>query len=180
MSQTTAGSAGLPLGIWVRGQPSTPLDVSPSPTTCFLQRLLLTANGNVERLISSFHGQPAQLYVQLNHRRGAVHDRVVTLMLGAQQLMLAKSTCCLTNPHWQAVLETEQLPIGALFRRFNVLPTFTLHAAGLLPAGTFWRQYELHAPGLVCQIHETYEAACLTTHVSHGPVQTGRDHEYGI
>ena len=36
----------------------------------------------------------------------------------------------------------EHLPIGALFRRFNTLPTFTLHSAGSFPGG-FFRQYQL-------------------------------------
>ena len=127
-----------------------------------LQRLLLTANGNVERIVSSYHGQPAQIYVSLNHRRGSIHDRVVTLMLGGRQLMLAKSTCCLVDEEWVRVMEAEKLSVGALFRRFNVMPTFTLHAAGLLPGGAFWRQYELRTLGLTCQIHETFEACCLS------------------
>ena len=125
------------------------------------QRLLLTANGNVERLLSSFYCKPAHVFVVLNQRRGAVYDRQVALMLDGRQLMLAKSTCFLNDPEWSRVAEAEQLPIGALFRRFNVLPTFTLHAAGHVPGG-FWRQYQLEAAGkLVCQINETFDAACF-------------------
>ena len=56
-------------------------------------------------------------------------------------------------------MEEERLPVGALFRRFNVLPTFTLHSAGIMPGG-FWRQYQLRAEGLTCEINETFDAGC--------------------
>ena len=55
------------------------------------------------------------------------------------------------------MLDKEQLSVGALFRRFNSLPTFTLHAAGLVPGG-FWRQYQLKAGGMTCEINETFDA----------------------
>ena len=125
-----------------------------------LQRVLLTANGNVERMVSSYYRKPAQLYVVLNNKRGAVYDREVALMMDGRQLMLAKSTCFLTDYAWESAAATEGLAVGALFRRFNVLPTFTLHAAGII-AGGFWRQYQLQAPGLTCEINETFDASCF-------------------
>ena len=39
----------------------------------------------------------------------------------------------------------------------SLLPSFTLHSAGLLLDG-FWRQYELRAGGLTCLINETFDA----------------------
>ena len=57
-------------------------------------------------------------------------------------------------------MEEERLQVGALFRRFNVRPTFTLHAAGRIEDG-FWRQYQLSAPGLTCEINETFSAGCF-------------------
>jgi hypothetical protein len=125
-----------------------------------LQRLLLTANGNVERIISSYYAKPAQLYVVLNHKRGAVHDRQVALMLEGRQLMLAKSTCFLSDERWARAVDEEQLPVGALYRRFDVLPSFTLHAAGIVPGG-FWRQYQLRADGFTCEINETFSEDCF-------------------
>ena len=40
------------------------------------------------------------------------------------------------------------------------MPTFTLHAAGAFPGG-FFRQYELKAPGLTCEINETFANDCF-------------------
>ena len=128
-----------------------------------LQRLLLTANGNVERVLSSYHNQQVQLLVVLNHKRentsATVYDREARLLLDNRTLMTAKSTCFLTDATWSRVMEEERLPVGALFRRFNVLPTFTLHSAGIMPGG-FWRQYQLRAEGLTCEINETFDAGC--------------------
>ena len=188
----SVGSGSAPLSSCASGgatQPPSLGDIMAPATTCAglpdgftpLQRLLLTANGNVERIVSSYHHRPAQLFVALNHKRGCVHDRVVTLMLDGRQLMLAKSTCCLTDERWEATMEAEKLPIGALFRRFDVLPTFTLHSAGQLRGDAFWRQYELRAPGLTCLIHETFEAACLGTdeQLAHAGNHQ-HEHAYGI
>ena len=83
--------------------------------------MLLTANGNVERILSSYFNKPLRLLVTLNNRRaGAVFDRQVTLFLGSRQLMVAKSTCFVTESTWLRVLDEEHLSVGALFRRFNL------------------------------------------------------------
>ena len=59
-----------------------------------------------------------------------------------------------------SVMDEERLQIGALFRRFNTMPNFTLFSAGL-SQGCFYRQYELKAHGVTCQINETFDAACF-------------------
>jgi len=143
-----------------------------------MQRLLLTANGNVERILSSYYNQPVQLLVMLNHRRdGAVYDRQVTLILDNRQLMIAKSTCFVTDPHWLAVMDQERLSVGALFRRFNALPTFTLHSAGKVPGG-FWRQYQLKGDGVVCEINETFDDSAFELDMDYAhPTPNGA---YGI
>ena len=85
----------------------------------------------------------------------AVHDRQVALLLDGRQLMLAKSTVFITKPEWASLVDSGEVGIGELFRHFSELPTFTLHACGK-GADYFWRQYQLQASGMVCQINETF------------------------
>ena len=147
--------------------------MAPATTFCHLpdgftpaQRLLLTANGNVERIFSSFYGHAVELLVHANApRRGAGHivDRHVTISMGGCELAVARSTCVVTDHEWWTELcaASDELSVGALFRRFNTMPTFTLHAAGTF-AGGFWRQYQLEAAGrLACNIHETFDSRCF-------------------
>lgn len=159
-----------------------------APNTTFLrmpegltpmQRVLLTANGNVERLLSSYHHAPVNMIVTLNHRRGApIFDRQVTMLVEGQQVMIAKTTAVITDPEWERVMDNERLSVGALFRRFNTLPTFKLHAAGVV-AGGCWRQYELQASGLTCHIHETFDDGCIGGEGGE-PGVGGREGAYGI
>lgn len=129
-----------------------------------LQRMLLTANGNVERILSAYYAKPMQLYVVLNHMRadGSVYDRQSILLFEGRQLMLAKSTIFLTDDKWRQVLQQEKLEVGALFRRFSELPTFTLHSTGQ-GEGFFWRQYSLKASGMTCEINETFSSDAFGT-----------------
>jgi len=136
------------------------------------QRLLLSANGNVERILSSYYARPIQLFIVENHRRSAnVYDRKTAFLLDGQQLGLAKTTCFITDEKWQEAMDEERLPIGALFRRFDALPAFKLFSAALFPGG-FWRQYQLKAPGLTCEINETFEDDCFDARRFPSPSET--------
>ena len=120
------------------------------------QRLLLTANGNVQRILSSFYCKPLQLYVAVNHKRdSSVYDRQAAMLLDGRQLMLAKSVIFVTDERWAALIESKAVDVGGLFRHFSELPTFTLHSAGRGP-DFLWRQYQLKASGMTCEINETF------------------------
>ena len=120
------------------------------------ERLLLTANGNLERILSSYYARPLQLYVSMNHKRNAsVFDRQVALLLDGRQLMLAKSTVFITSREWQVAVERDGVDVGGLLRHFSELPTFTLHSTGT-GGDFFWRQYQLKASGMACEINETF------------------------
>ena len=131
----------------------TPLPDSFAP----LERLLLTANGNVARILSSYYARPMQLYVSSNHKRecASVYDRQTALLLDGHQLMLAKTTAFITDPVWLEAVEKNGADVGSLFRYFSELPTFTLCTSGRGP-DFFWRQYQLRASGLTCEINETF------------------------
>ena len=138
-----------------------------------LQRVLLSANGNVARLVGSYFGRHVTTCVNLNHERvapsgagaagsqGAVYDRQVTMLVGGRQFMIAKTTAYVTSAEWARVLHEEKVGVGGMFGRMGVLPTFTLHSAGRTASGVdglFWRVYTLSADGMTCEINETFDA----------------------
>ena len=57
-----------------------------------------------------------------------------------------------------------QVDISEMFHHMGVLPTFTLHSAGLCPGATpthFWRVYSMKTSGMTCEITETFLADVL-------------------
>jgi len=121
-----------------------------------LQRILLTANGNVERLVSSYYCEPVTTFVTLNHRRSdAVYDRQIALLVRGEQFMSAKSTIFFTSPEWLAKVEQEGTPLGSLFRVIGEMPSFQLRSTGR-GLKYFWRVYTLTASGMTCEITETF------------------------
>lgn len=126
-----------------------------------LQRLLLTANGNVERIVSSFYYEPLTVLVNLNHKRSpCVYDRQVTMLVRGEPFLHAKSTIYLTDPAWEEMVERRGTPLGAVFRVMGVLPTFHLRSVGRgrdsSGSGFFWRVYTLASQGMTCEITETF------------------------
>jgi len=123
-----------------------------------LQRMILSANGNIERIVGSYYNAHVTSFVALNHRREhCVFDRQVAMLIFGQQFMSAKSTIYITSPSWQAEHDQRGEPPGALFRRMGEMPTFTLHSVGRAEA-YFWRVYSLKATGMTCEITETFSA----------------------
>ena len=121
-----------------------------------MQRILLTANGNVERIVSAYYDCPVTSCVALNQRReSCIFDRHVTLLLRGRQFMLAKSTIFVTSPVWESQLEQQNVPICSMYRHMSVLPIFTLRCVGK-GLSYFWRVYTLSAEGMTCEITETF------------------------
>lgn len=156
-----------------------------------LDRMAVTANGNLQRLFSSYYDAPVMVVVEYCNRRkaleeqrqqanddetssspraaaaAAIWDRRVLLQLSGdfdndqpQTLCTADSTVVVHNQEVEELIESGTVGIGQLFRHFNVLPEFTLLAAG--PSnkhggGGFWRNYTLTSDKLVtCYIHEEF------------------------
>ncbi|KAL1504865.1 hypothetical protein AB1Y20_008635 [Prymnesium parvum] len=121
------------------------------------ERMLLTANGNVERIVSSYHAMPVAAYVISNHKRhdSPVFDRQVALLMQGRQFMLAKSTVFLTQQDWVDFVVKDGNPLGEVFRRKGVMPTFKLHSVGRGDK-YFWRCYQLSSAGMTCEITETF------------------------
>lgn len=206
-------------------RPISPLDFTP------LQRILLTANGNVQRILSSYYHKSIRVEV-LKWENVNVNDNVisnsmknddncddngmtfqprrykrhvklylnmgtststsshnsetrepkVTTTTNEKEVCDATSEISITDPTIYALLESETVGIGQLFRYLNVLPEFELLDAGIGEAPSnskieenahlsdnknsynhswkwedvFWREYILSTSGVSCRIFEVY------------------------
>jgi len=70
----------------------------------------------------------------------------------------------ITDEAWLDATERQQVDVSEMFHHMGVLPTFTLHSAGLCPGATpthFWRVYSMKTSGMTCEITETFVADVL-------------------
>ena len=127
------------------------------------QRIALSANGNLQRLVSSYYNSPvfvAQVYNRpaASGARGA-YDRQVTLAVAGVEFCTATSSLELSEEPLIEAVEVRGVGIGQLFRHHSILPTCEVHAAALEPGGGFfWREYTLSGAGVACKIHERFRA----------------------
>lgn len=149
-----------------------------------LDRMALTANGNLQRLVSSYYDSPVSVNVEQCVRlRNATRpmtmlqpnpsphpnrkvpssttpiqywNRVVHLKVHGQIFCTATSEIQIMDPLCQQLVGSGRVGLGQLFRYLDLLPHFELHAAAPYPEGGFWRDYSLSCHALSCRIHERF------------------------
>jgi hypothetical protein len=125
-----------------------------------LDRMAVTANGNLQRLVSSYYDAPVTVVV--DHCRlvvgsdGGVWDRRVKLQVYGQTFCVADSTVQVHSEYCRELVRSGQVGLGQLFRHLNILPEFALRAAGPTEDGGFWRHYTLACAEVSCSIQETF------------------------
>jgi hypothetical protein len=124
-----------------------------------LDRIAVTANGNLQRLFSSFYDAPVNVVVEYCTKateEGEWNRRVGLVIFEDQVFCTADSKVQIHNPEWIGLIESGKLGLGQLFRYHNVLPEFILQSAGPTNEGGFWRNYTLECPFMTCHIHEVF------------------------
>ena len=99
-----------------------------------LERILLTANGNLQRIVSAYHNLEVKVNVIYNLEvpdSPGVFLRQVTLSLSdtAVPFCRATSKVVVTCPTMKDAIASNKIGIGQLFRHFDTLPVFTLRRA---------------------------------------------------
>ncbi|CAM9613668.1 unnamed protein product [Discosporangium mesarthrocarpum] len=122
-----------------------------------VERIVLTANGNLQRVISSYYNAAVSVsIVKCDETGDATYDREVTLSVNGRKLCTAKSIMVLHSPACVKAVRGGEVGIGQLLRLLEVLPSFELLNAGRTSAGGFWRVYDLHSRHFSCRIHEEF------------------------
>ncbi|RUS24092.1 hypothetical protein BC938DRAFT_474136 [Jimgerdemannia flammicorona] len=158
-----------------------------------LERIVLTANGNLQRIFSAFFNLPIAIEIMKNdllpasarfedepilddENPAAVlqrFDREVNLRCGQIVVCNAKSHILIRDPEVLDMIANGGVGIGQLFRYLDKLPKFVLHAVGRRNQ-TWWRKYSLRMRGVECRIRETFPSGMFedgwlekaNTHVS--------------
>jgi len=121
-----------------------------------MERIALTANGNLQRIFSSYYDAPVHVHVDSCSRRehnshlkgygdipgsidlqsselingDAIWDRVVHIQVHDQTICKATSIISVQSPQCIQLIEDGSVGLGQMFRYLNKLPTFSLLDAG--------------------------------------------------
>ena len=123
-----------------------------------MDRILVTANGNLQRIVSSWYDAPVHVVVQYCHFHPDQQywERSVQLQIHNNTILCtAQSNITIHSGHCQQLVQTGQVGLGQLFRHLNRLPTFTLIEAGYHQGG-LWRRYQLICQEITCDIVEHF------------------------
>mmetsp|Transcript_8736 Transcript_8736/g.16023 ORF Transcript_8736/g.16023 Transcript_8736/m.16023 type:complete len:377 (-) Transcript_8736:264-1394(-) len=123
-----------------------------------LERLMTTANGNLQRIVSSWTNRDVSVKVLKNDLVESspeqVYHRLVKLECDEIEFGTADSTVTLSDPRLKEAAASGRVGLGQLLREFNLLPAFHLEMAKVHPGGTIERQYKLQCTGMILDIHE--------------------------
>ncbi|KAF9570001.1 hypothetical protein EC968_002360 [Mortierella alpina] len=139
------------------------------------ERILLTANGNLQRLISAYFNKTVTVTILENTQVPltaaddaddddkdpaviARFQREVNLLCNNKIVCNAKSRVLIKDQQVYDLVVKNGVGIGQIFRYLDRLPSFELHGLGRTDK-TFWREYSLTIPGVDCRLLEVLPSA---------------------
>ncbi|KAI1300713.1 hypothetical protein EDD11_006025 [Mortierella claussenii] len=127
------------------------------------ERIMLTANGNLQRLISAYFNKTVTVNILENTQVPLLPDedpnviarfqREVNLLCNDKIVCNAKSQVLIKDQAVFDLVVEKGVGIGQIFRYLDRLPSFELHELGRTEK-TFWREYSLKIPGVDCRLLE--------------------------
>ncbi|KAF8928348.1 hypothetical protein BGZ58_009707 [Dissophora ornata] len=128
-----------------------------------LERIMLSANGNLQRLISAYFNKTVSVTILENtevplaadEQSGVIarFQREVNLFCHDKIVCNAKSQVLIKDQEVYDLVVKKGVGIGQIFRYLDRLPSFELHGLGRTEK-TFWREYSLKIPGVDCRLLE--------------------------
>ncbi|THH20636.1 hypothetical protein EW146_g748 [Bondarzewia mesenterica] len=135
-----------------------------------IERIMLSAHGDLQRLLSAFFARTITIKTIYSHTSPRTNTaspeepltqrREVHLVCNHKTVCVATSTVTITSPHCERLFLDEKFAIGQMFRKVGKVPEFAL-----LDCGTnsddgnveqLWRRYILAMDGFECDITETW------------------------
>lgn len=134
-----------------------------------LQRALLTAAGNVTRILTSYHKIGISVSMLQSHpcrESPTRYERCVIMVCNGIAFCRARSLITLESDEMKKSVDSGECDLGGLFRNLDLLPEFELLCVELESPDDdcpgFGRRYSLQAPGIYCEIVEEFSDVTLS------------------
>ncbi|KAI7905226.1 uncharacterized protein BX663DRAFT_502162 [Cokeromyces recurvatus] len=134
-----------------------------------LERMLIQATGNLQRILSAYYNVPSHVKIIKNRmipnksnlsQTTKQFERKIIMYFGDKLAYEADSVLIVKDNTILELLEKHKYGLGQIFGHTNRSPDFVLHAVGRrgnAPGASFWRDYSLTIPDVLdCFIRETF------------------------
>ncbi|KAI7865028.1 hypothetical protein BDF14DRAFT_1829615 [Spinellus fusiger] len=142
-----------------------------------LERILLQASGNIQRILSAYYNESSYVEVIKNKKsiedteeaskEPAFFERRVAVKFGSTYAYEAESVLIVRDPVILELIEKHKFSLGQIFNHIQKTPDFTLLAVGRhsdAPGAGFWRDYTLSTPDKIyCFIREIFREGLFET-----------------
>ncbi|OBZ75400.1 hypothetical protein A0H81_04590 [Grifola frondosa] len=148
---------------------STSVEIDCPPDVIGVERIMLAAQGDLQRLLSAFFARPItieRIYAHTSEHdhaaspaRPITQTRQVHLTCAARVVCVATSRVTLGSPAAARLFLDEQFAIGQLFRQLGRAPEFALRSVGTRVADglrELRRDYVLSTAEVQCEISEVF------------------------
>jgi len=129
-----------------------------------LERIILTADGNLQRMMSAYLNDEVILEMKSFERIPGTNnfDREINLKSRGKVFCNAQSQLEVTSTKILCLLEERGFGLGQLFSSLGLLPSFRLISCGKTTEILF-RKYALEIDGMICTITEVFPADLFTS-----------------
>jgi len=129
-----------------------------------LERIILTADGNLQRMMSAYLNDEVVLeMIRFERTPGSNNfDREINLKVQGKVFCNAQSQLVVSSPKILCLLEEQGFGLGQLFASLGLLPVFRLISCGKTTEILF-RKYALEIDGMTCTITEVFPADLFTS-----------------
>ncbi|KAI0670665.1 hypothetical protein C8Q78DRAFT_1070206 [Trametes maxima] len=148
---------------------STSVEIDCPEDVTGLERIMLVAQGDLQRLLSAFFARTITIESIYSHTepRGAgaspenpiKQARQVHLKCGPRVLCIATSSVTVTSAECERLLLDEKFALGQIFRHLRCYPDFSLISVGAQVVEgkrELRRRYQLKTEGILCEILEVF------------------------
>ncbi|KAI0290423.1 hypothetical protein B0F90DRAFT_1825103 [Multifurca ochricompacta] len=149
---------------------ATSVEFSWPPDLTGLERIMLSAQGDLQRLLSAFFARtinikPIYAHTSPRTQPASPEDpitqrREVHLLCDGKTVCVATSFVTITSPLCERLFLDEKFAVGQTFRKMQTPPQFALLDCGIKMGEnekrTLWRRYTLSTEGFECDITEVF------------------------
>ncbi|CAO0801617.1 unnamed protein product [Mucor circinelloides] len=129
-----------------------------------LERMLLQATGNLQRIMSAYYNVPSHVKILKNdavpNSEYMQYERKIVMYFEDKLAYEADSILIVKDANVLELIEKHKYGLGQIFGHTHRSPDFVLHAIGRhgnAPGASFWRDYSLTIPDVLdCFIRETF------------------------
>ncbi|KAG0930833.1 hypothetical protein G6F57_011460 [Rhizopus arrhizus] len=128
-----------------------------------MERMILQANGNLQRLLSAYYNVPSHVEIIKNIKSQGInvyYEREIKMYFENKFVYNAQSILTVKDDTVLELIEKHKYGLGQIFGHTHTAPQFTLHAVGRhgdSKGASFWRDYSLTIPDVLdCFIRESF------------------------